>query len=453
MCLHTHVDVAVKTPVGKTERGVIKNAVIQGDVFGPMLCGKQIDEIGKECLESSKYTYKYKGDVEIPPMIMLDDLISVSECGHKTAMANSYIKLKTTSKKLQFGTQKCKKMHVGKIQEKHKCQPLYVDNWEEKEIEIGHKTQVEDILDGEEVMEETENEKYLGDVISKDGRNLKNIQARVNKGVGIVKKILTMLDGIPFGKFYFEAAVILRNSLLVSSMLFNSEAWYNITKAEMELLETVDLMLLRGILKAPKSTPKEMLFLELGLVPFREIVRQRRLGFLFYILNQNKNSMINRVFESQRRNKTKKDWVTTVLSDLEVLKWNINLDDIKKMKKDNFLKIANRKIQHKTLMDLNKIKQSHSKVQHLEHEVLKMKQYIMPNNLKMKKEDVQMIFKLRCRVTETKINMKGLYDEHTCRVCGEISESQEHIIECGEIRQMNKEYENIKIPEYEKIEN
>ena len=70
--------------------------------------------------------------------------------------------------------------------------------------------------------------------------------------------------------------------------------------------------------------------MELGLVPFREIVTQRRLGFLFYILNQNKNSMINRVFESQRRNKTKKDWVTTVLSDLEVLKWNINLDDIKK---------------------------------------------------------------------------------------------------------------------------
>ena len=94
--------------------------------------------------------------------------------------------------------------------------------------------------------------KYLGDVISKDGRNLKNIQARVNKGVGIVKKILTMLDGIPFGKFYFEAAVILRNSLLVSSMLFNSEAWYNITKAEMELLETVDLMLLRGILNQPQ---------------------------------------------------------------------------------------------------------------------------------------------------------------------------------------------------------
>jgi hypothetical protein len=37
------------------------------------------------------------------------------------------------------------------------------------------------------------------DVISKDGRNLKNIQARVNKEDGIVKEILTMLEGIPFG--------------------------------------------------------------------------------------------------------------------------------------------------------------------------------------------------------------------------------------------------------------
>ena len=74
-----------------------------------MLCAKQIDEIGKECLDSCKYTYKYKSEIDIPPLIMLDDLISVSECGHKTAMFNAYIKFKASAKKLQFGTQKCKK--------------------------------------------------------------------------------------------------------------------------------------------------------------------------------------------------------------------------------------------------------------------------------------------------------------------------------------------------------
>ena len=147
------------------------------------------------------------------------------------------------------------------------------------------KVGIEDCLVGEEVMEEKSEEKYLGDVISNDGRNLKNIKVRVAKGKGIVNNIMTYLEGIPFGKIYFQIAVILRNSLLVSSMLFNSEAWYNVTNAELELLETVDLLLLRRILKAPDSTPKEMLYLEPGCMPFREMIRQRRLSYLFYILH------------------------------------------------------------------------------------------------------------------------------------------------------------------------
>jgi hypothetical protein len=119
-------------------------------------------------------------------------------------------------------------------------------------------------------------EKYLGDVIAIDGRNLKNIKARIAKGTGIVRKILTILDGIPFGKHYFEVGKIPRNSLLVSSVLFNAEAWYS----SCELLENVDLSFLRKVLKAPRSTPKEMLFLKLGVIPLRDIIRERRLGYL-----------------------------------------------------------------------------------------------------------------------------------------------------------------------------
>ena len=114
------VNVAIKTPVGKTERGSICNCIIQGDVFGPMFCAKHLDGIGKECLESNKYTYKYKGIVEIPPLIMLDDLITISECGVKTTMVNSYVKFQTSAKKLQFGNNKCKKIHIGKSRENHK---------------------------------------------------------------------------------------------------------------------------------------------------------------------------------------------------------------------------------------------------------------------------------------------------------------------------------------------
>ena len=329
------VKVAVKTPVGKTNRKNIHNSIIQGDVFGPMFCGKHLDGIGRESLESSKYTYQYKGLVEIPPLIMLDDLITISECGHKTAMVNSYVKFHTSSKKLQFGNKKCKKMHIGKTREEFKCQNLFLDKWTENEI-IDDNTKdivVEDVCEEEEMMEETDTEKYLGHVISRDGRNINNIRARVSKGTGIVNKIITMLDGIPFGIYYFEAAVILRDSLLASSVLCNSEAWYNITSAELELLETVDLMLLRGVLKTPKSTPKEMLYLELGLTPFREIIRKKRLLFLHYILNQDKDSVIYKVFKTQLKNKSPKDWVSMVIKDFKELDWKIKFKDIKQTKK------------------------------------------------------------------------------------------------------------------------
>ena len=43
------VNVAVKTPVGKSETGTISNVVMQGGVFGPILCSKQVDTFGKEC--------------------------------------------------------------------------------------------------------------------------------------------------------------------------------------------------------------------------------------------------------------------------------------------------------------------------------------------------------------------------------------------------------------------
>ena len=78
---------------------------------------------------------------------MVDDVICVSECGFKTSMVNSYMRLKTNSKKLQFGVSKCAKIHIGKYCEEFKCQNLSVDNWEEimvKNDETG-KMKIEDV--------------------------------------------------------------------------------------------------------------------------------------------------------------------------------------------------------------------------------------------------------------------------------------------------------------------
>ena len=121
------------------------------------------------------------------------------------------------------------------------------------------------------------------------------------------------------------------------------------TESELNYLETVDLMLLRKILNTPKSTPKEFMYLELGCIPFRDIIRKRRLLFLHYILNENPESLIHRFFKVQQNTRNQKDWVSKVINDLEELEFDIGFDTLKEMKKSSFCALLNKSIENKCI--------------------------------------------------------------------------------------------------------
>ena len=94
---------------------------------------------------------------------------------------------------------------------------------------------------------------------------------------------------------------------------------------------------------------------------------------------------------------------------------------------------------------MEKIKQTHSKVKILEHNKLRMQKYLQPNSEKIRKEEAQLIFKLRSRMTNVKTNFKGKFDNLECRACEIEDETQKHILECTIL---NKELEKL---DYEKI--
>ena len=133
------------------------------------------------------------------------------------------------------------------------------------------------------------------------------------------------------------------------------------------------------------------------------------------------------------------------------LNWNVSFEEIGSMKKSMFLNIIKRKTEHEALKYLEKLKEKHSKVKLLKHPVLKMQKYLMPNDIKMKIEDCQGIFKLRSRVTAAKINQRNRYENHECEVCGLFDETQEHILNCKEILKMNEESGISEIPDYKRI--
>ena len=187
--------VAVKTPVGLTERKLVEKIVMQGEVTGPGQCSNQIDTFGKECLEEGKLLYKYKDGLGIPPLGMVEDVIAVSRCGVDAVVMNAYLNQKTNIKKVQFGPDKCHQLHVGRSNSC--CPELFIDEWKLKkkdERETGLDNLVDVLVDQRKIKHFIE-EKYLGSIISTDGKNTKDIEAKVAKAQGIYYQTAKNYDG------------------------------------------------------------------------------------------------------------------------------------------------------------------------------------------------------------------------------------------------------------------
>ena len=121
------------------------------------------------------------------------------------------------------------------------------------------------------------------------------------------------------GNEHIEMSTLLRNSCLVSSLVFNCEAWYGLSLKQVKVLEKEDESLMRKVLGCPSKTPIHLMFLELGWLPLRFIIQSRRLNFLKCILNQKETSLVKQVFNEQKSHPKRGDWVKVVEKDMKKL--------------------------------------------------------------------------------------------------------------------------------------
>ena len=112
----------------------------------------------------------------------------------------------------------------------------------------------------------------------------------------------------------------------------------------------------------------------------------------------------------------------------------------------------NIKVKEHAFKVLEEMKKKHSKVQNIHHKKLRMQPYFMPTKSNISEEDIQWIFRIRCREIKVKMNYQGLYDTFECKICLEEVENQEHVYKCKEIWKLRK-MEKQPITNYEKIIN
>ena len=154
---------------------------------------------------SGIFLLKYKDSIEIPPIFsFVDDTLGVSLCGPDTVALNAYLNLKTGTKRTQYSTDKCIKIHVGSKSDEAYCQETYVDGWK---LDTGT-DRVSENYNGQIVMKERTERKYLGDIISGNGSNVRNINYKTGKGRGIVKEIMQDVQENSYGCYYFQAAIL-----------------------------------------------------------------------------------------------------------------------------------------------------------------------------------------------------------------------------------------------------
>ena len=167
---------AVVTPHGLTDRVEIKKIIMQGENFAPLECSVQVDTYGRECMSQDKYLFKYRNTILVPPLAMIDDLLSISKSGKDSVLLNAFLNVKTNMKKLQYGEDKCFKLHIG--QEKTICPDLYIDKWKtvQRQDKINHaESSIFDVYSGKHIIEEKNKERYLRDILDTKGKNKNNI--------------------------------------------------------------------------------------------------------------------------------------------------------------------------------------------------------------------------------------------------------------------------------------
>jgi hypothetical protein len=293
-------------------------------------------------------------------------------------------------------------------------------------------------------MDEKTEQKYLGDIISIDGKQTRNVQARKNKALGTVTQITQILETVFFGKYHFEVAMVLRSSLLLSSLLLNSEAWVNLSDKDIRSLEQTDEYLLGKILDSESRTSNSFKYLELGIYPIRFEIMKRKVIYLQYILQQDKESMMHKVFKATLENPLRNDFVKTCQKYLEKLNMQFFFEEIEKMSKVSFKKLVKENTKKAAFKYLLKEKNKQSKIAHLQYERLEMQEYLMEGNKNTKLS--QLIFKTRGRTLSIKTHKKWKYDDNICVGCEEKIETEDEFLTCkglGDENEENVSYEMV----------
>ena len=371
-----------------------------------------MDKLGSQAYGDPNLVYKYRGEVNVPPLQMVDYVIMESKCGNQVVTSNSTVSTFMKLKKLDLSETKCARIHIGKSN-CDKCPTILVND---------------------KVIKESEKEKYLGDYLTESATATETIKDRKRKGYGILGEIRAILEDIPLGNKRLEIGLPLRAAWFLNGTLYNSEVWGSYRKEDIEALEVLDRKILRLIVGSHSKSANEILFLETAVLPVSAVISVRRMIYLHTLLQREDDEITKQIYLCQLKNPYPGDWVKLLEEDKREFNLNLSDQEICAMSIVDYKKLVKTIVQNKIFLDLRHIQDKHTKIKHITYTSLVEPQSYFKSDIFNNKQR-KLLYTLRSKsASGFKDNFHCQFDSISCQLhCQGQEDSQEHLLSCQSV--------------------
>ena len=131
-------------------------------------------------------------------------------------------------------------------------------------MRVGHHTSDQKAWKlGELTIQETKSYRYLGDVLTNDGKNAANLDSRKNavKAKTVFVNSIAASDVLQL--IESSALMEMHETKIIPALLMNSESW-NLSKGETTELERIEIQTLKHLFDLPVHTPTPAIIFSFG---------------------------------------------------------------------------------------------------------------------------------------------------------------------------------------------
>ena len=391
--------VQVKTPFGLTDPAEVNDIVKQGGVLGSPMCSATTAEY---CGINVGIVI---GTASIATLAFVDDIADLSGSSEDALTSHINALEFALRKKLNFAPDKCFIMLVnGKSMDK--IPDLYIN---------GEKVDQVKLL------------KYLGDIFNSKGNNEDLMDDRVKRGTASMVSIQGFMRETFLGVHTLSVYLLLYKSIFLPSMLFNSQAWSNLTDTDIKRLRVLQLKFLKRAIRAKQATSSSFVYLEMGVLPISYEIHKRQLSFLHHIVHLEENDPVKEVWRNQQALPSYANWWNDVKKLLETYSLDLSEKDIKSMSKVTFKRKVKDAITKKAVQDLCCDLKEKSRTKGILYTNLKIQEYIK----KLYPNQSMIVFQYRSKTPNIKEHTDYQYKDNLCRWCGVSDETATHVVNCG----------------------